>query len=226
MTPRMCRRKINQQRRILAVRVKARAAMDKAVLHHRLGQPIPPVDHLAVKVQRVLRPNCKPERQQISPRNGLGDYIPVQIDEGLRGKDDVQRAGDVDDMEYQRAATTGTSVDRNFPLQNENFRPIDAVPSKPDGPRSRSHNGRNRRIHVKKPGNTMVVFASVPSVTVEARPKHSSGNNDELHGFDGNVQFTPSVKTSHGCEGGSPGASPVVTPDQRQLPWPMGRRWW
>lgn len=201
--------------------------MDKAALHHRLGQLIPPNDHLAVKIQRVLRPNCRPERRLSSPRNGLGDCIPKQTDEGIRGKGNVQRAGDVDDVEYQRrAATTGTSVGRNFPLQNGNFRPIDAVPSKPNGPRSRPHNGRNRRIHVKKPRNTVVVFASVPSVTVEARPKHSSGTNDEIHRFDGNVQLTPSVKASHGGEGSSPGASPVVTPDQRQFPWPIGRRWW
>lgn len=207
--------------------------MDEAVLHHRLGQPIASVDHLAVKVKRVLRPNCRPERQPRSPQNcgkysekGHGDIIPRQTDDGHRGKGDVQQAGAVDDVEYQRAATSGISVDRNFPLKNENFRPVDAVPLKPDGLRIRPNNGRNRRIHVKKPGNTVVVFASVPNVTAEARPKNSPGTNDGLHGFDGSVQFTPSVKASHRCEGGSPGASPVVTPDQRQLPWPMGRRWW
>lgn len=80
------------------------------------------------------------------------------------------------------------------------------IPCKPGAARMRSRKQRNRRLNAGDGGKTVVVLASVPRVTTEARSAKTPQETALL---------------------GSPCKEAVkVLPDQAVLPWPLGRRCW
>lgn len=191
-------------RKTLAARGRARAAIDEAVIHHRAGHTMPPGDNFAEEVMHVLRPRSR--LQGVHSGQDDGDLGPNR--EGV-GEDEGTRAGRIlDRVQPQSPVETGHAVEHRRP-PGHGPRGRTAIPCKPEAARLRSREQRNRRLSTSDTGKTVVVLASVPRVTREAR------SSRQPQGTAGTALL------------GSPGKEAVrVLPDQAGLPWPLGRRCW
>ena len=185
--------------------------MDEAVIRHRIGQTMFAGDNLTEDVLQVMRPRSR--LQGGGNRQDDDDFGPV-YDKG--GGDNNARVLCSDMMQPGRPVGTGSAVQRKrlaapAPTTVDGDARGGAVPSKPDAPRLRHQEQRkkNRRLYANDAGKTVVVLASIPSVTREARPT-------------GPLPGSKNSRSSTSPERGAGKASS----DHTVLPWPLGRRCW
>lgn len=86
----------------------------------------------------------------------------------------------------------------------------------------RQQQNNNRRLHPSDPGKTVVVLASVPTVTVAGRDTLTRGPPSAMFASKSSHSML-SVRHQH--RGGGRKAPPTIAvPKTRNQPWPMGRR--
>ncbi|CAM9206404.1 unnamed protein product [Hapterophycus canaliculatus] len=218
------RREASKVRRALAARGRARAAMDEAVVRHRVGQGIPFGDDFAQDIMHVLEPGSGFRGMKSDRVNGVGgdgDNL-----------DSYRREGDRDDagctafplVVQSQGPVDVTSPADHRPENNRNVEdfgcaasgPIRGVPSQPKEtrPRSRDHNRCRRRVYASDAGKTVVVLASVPTVMRELQSMPA------IAALCGPSSQSVTASSREGGQG------PHANSDQAVLPWPLGRRCW
>lgn len=190
--------------------------MDEAVIRHRVGEIIPYGDNLTEDVMHVLRPRSRLQGANSSAQDdgGSGPFS------GEDGGNDRGRAGVSDVLQQpERSVETGNNAVERRRSASKGVRG-GAIPSKPEAPRPRSREQRNRCLYASDAGKTVVVLASVPTVTKEAR----SNGGQQLQGTAGVALLGSKSSQSMISPSRDVGAAPKVWTDQTVLPWPLGRR--
>ncbi|CAN0152886.1 unnamed protein product, partial [Scytosiphon promiscuus] len=219
------RREANKVRRALVARGRARAAMDEAVVRHRVGQSIPFGDDFAQDIMHVLRPSSRSDGMRNDRVSAVGrDDGFSESDGGDVDRGDGERTGfpevtksqgpvNVNGAEIRRPESNGSikdsGCDASWGLGRSPSKPREARP------RSREHSRCRRRVYGNDAGKTVVVLASVPTVTREAQSMPATA---AMLGSRSSQSMT-----AHSM---ALGVGPCVTSDQTALPWPLGRRCW
>ncbi|CAM9902934.1 unnamed protein product [Ectocarpus sp. 6 AP-2014] len=201
-------------RRVLAARSRARVAMDEAVVRHRVGQTVSMGDGvLAETVMHVLRPSGGAQ----GPKGEQVDVVMREDGESRLGSfgtedggKDPRRVGSLRERRPDNNVTISSSMATRGGL----------YPSKPETIRPPLREQTSRRLHANDTGKTVVVLASVPTVTREARasrPLQGTGGAALLGSTSSHSMISPNRDV---------GAAPNATSDQTALPWPLGRRCW
>ncbi|CAN0006826.1 unnamed protein product [Ectocarpus sp. 12 AP-2014] len=201
-------------RRVLAARSRARAAMDEAVVRHRVGQAGYMGDGvLAESVMHVLRPSGGTEGLKgeqvdgVMREDGESRLAPFGTEDG--GKD-PHRVGSLRERR----------PDNNVTISSSTATRGGVYPSKPETTRPPLREQTSRRLRANDTGKTVVVLASVPTVTRESRagrPLQGTGGAALLGSTSSHSMISPNRDA---------GAAPNATSDQAALPWPLGRRCW
>lgn len=200
--------------------------MDEAVVRHRVGQGVPLGDDFAQDIMHVLEPRGRShemEKDQVKSTGGYGHSMGSCHEDADSG-DDAWRTGFPDVVQPQGPVGTTSPVDRR-PENKGRVEDLGCAasgrsggfPSKPRAtrPRSRDHSRGRRRMYASDAGRTVVVLASVPTVTREAQSMPASAT------LLGSGSSQSMIAASKDVGGGSHMAT-----DQAVLPWPLGRRCW
>lgn len=188
--------------------------MDEAVIRHRVGQTGSLGDGvLAETVMHVLRPSGGTQGTKGEQVDGV-----VRVDGESRlgscrtgdGGKDPDRVGSSRERRPDNSVTISSSTATRGGV----------YPSKPETTRPRFREQTSRRLRANDTGKTVVVLASVPTVTREARPSRP------LQGTGGAALLGSTSSHSMISPTRDAGAAPNVTSDQTALPWPLGRRCW
>lgn len=196
--------------------------MDEAVIRHRLGEATPYGDNLVGDVMHVLRPRSRLQVQGASSSAQDGGSCGPFC--GEDGGNDGERVG-VSNMQghslSQRPIETGNVMEQQRRPSSQGIRG-GTIPSKPDAPRLRSREQRNRSLYASDAGKTVVVLASVPTVSKEARSK-----GGQLQGTAGAALLgSKSSQSMIHPASRDAGATPKVRTNPSLVPWPLGRRCW
>lgn len=188
--------------------------MDEAVIRHRLGEAIPYGDIFTEDVMHVLRPRSKLQGANSSAQDDGGSRQFCEEDGGHDGGS-VGGSGMV--LQPQRSIEAENVMEQRRPSSQGVHE--GTFPSKPEAPRLRSREQRNRCLFASDPGKTVVVLASVPTVTKEAR-----SNGGQLQVKAGAALLGSKSSQSTISPSRDAGAVPKVWTDQTVIPWPLGRR--
>ncbi|CAN0537068.1 unnamed protein product [Ectocarpus sp. 12 AP-2014] len=110
--------------------------------------------------------------------------------------------------------------DNNVTINSSTATRGGVYPSKPETTRPPLREQTSRRLRANDTGKTVVVLASVPTVTREARasrPLQGTGGAALLGSTSSHSMISPNRDE---------GAAPNTTSDQTALPWPLGSRCW
>lgn len=195
--------------------------MDQAVIRHRLGEENHYGDKLVGDVMHVLRPRSTLQVQGASSRAQEGGSSgPFCGEDG--GNDGERVGGSNMQGQLQRPIETGNVMEQQRIPSSKGARG-GAIPFKPEAPRLRSREQKNRCLYASDAGKTVVVLASVPTVTKEGRSK-----GGQLQGTAGAALLGSKSSQSmiHTASSRDAGATPKVGTDPSVIPWPLGRRCW
>lgn len=212
--PRNIRKEGTKLRRVLAARSRARVAMDEAVVRHRVGQTVSMGDGvLAETVMHVLRPSG-------GTQGPKGEQTDVVIREDGEGRLRSFGTGDGGKDPRRVGSLRERRLDNNVTISSSTATRGGVYPSKPETTRPPLREQTSRHLRTNDTGKTVVVLASVPTVTREARasrPLQGTGGATLLGSTSSHSMISPNRDV---------GAAPNATCDQTALPWPLGRRCW